>query len=301
MTSATPTATTTSDEAVSGSPSVLEGRGAGGATSHELPALVIDEPEKLAPEDARELSKSLFDRLAVLEEGTHEYQYVRNTLIEINLTLVRYSARRFRSRGDDMEDIVQVGTIGLIKAIDRFDLSREVEFTTFAIPYVIGEIKRFFRDTTWDVRVPRRLQEMRMDLARANDKLTSKLGRSPRVSELAEHLGVSEEEIVEGQVAANGYNSSSLDATVNDEEGEASLADVLGERDEAMDLVEDFHALKPLLAQLSDRDRKILELRFGDELTQAQIGERLGLSQMHVSRLLSRALTGLRTGMLASN
>ncbi|OEV08160.1 RNA polymerase subunit sigma [Streptomyces nanshensis] len=266
-----------------------------------MPALVIDEPEKLAPEDARELSKSLFDRLAVLEEGTHEYQYVRNTLIEINLTLVRYSARRFRSRGDDMEDIVQVGTIGLIKAIDRFDLSREVEFTTFAIPYVIGEIKRFFRDTTWDVRVPRRLQEMRMDLARANDKLTSKLGRSPRVSELAEHLGVSEEEIVEGQVAANGYNSSSLDATVNDEEGEASLADVLGERDEAMDLVEDFHALKPLLAQLSDRDRKILELRFGDELTQAQIGERLGLSQMHVSRLLSRALTGLRTGMLASN
>jgi RNA polymerase sigma-B factor len=297
MTSATPTVTTT-EEGPTGSPSVFEGRGAGGE-SHELP--VIDEPEKLAPEDARQLSKSLFDRLTVLEEGTHEYQYVRNTLIEINLTLVRYSARRFRSRGDDMDDIVQVGTIGLIKAIDRFDLSREVEFTTFAIPYVVGEIKRFFRDTTWDVRVPRRLQEMRMDLARANDKLTSKLGRSPRVSELAEHLDVSEEEIVEGQVAANGYNSSSLDATVNDEEGEASLADVLGERDEAMDLVEDFHALKPLLAELSERDRKIIELRFGEELTQAQIGEHLGLSQMHVSRLLSRALSGLRAGMLAQN
>jgi RNA polymerase sigma-B factor len=297
MTSATPTVTTT-EEAVTGEPSVFEGRGADGA-SQKLP--VIEEPEKLAPEDARELSRSLFDRLTVLEEGTHEYQYVRNTLIEINLTLVRYSARRFRSRGDDMEDIVQVGTIGLIKAIDRFDLSREVEFTTFAIPYVVGEIKRFFRDTTWDVRVPRRLQEMRMDLARANDKLTSKLGRSPRVSELAEHLGVSEEEIVEGQVAANGYNSSSLDATVNDEEGEASLADVLGERDEAMDLVEDFQALKPLLAELSERDRKIIELRFGEELTQAQIGEQLGLSQMHVSRLLSRALTGLRAGMLTSS
>jgi RNA polymerase sigma-B factor len=296
MTSATPTVTTT-EEAVTGEPSVFEGRGADGA-SQKLP--VIEEPEKLAPEDARELSRSLFDRLTVLEEGTHEYQYVRNTLIEINLTLVRYSARRFRSRGDDMEDIVQVGTIGLIKAIDRFDLSREVEFTTFAIPYVVGEIKRFFRDTTWDVRVPRRLQEMRMDLARANDKLTSTLGRSPRVSELAEHLGVSEEEIVEGQVAANGYNSSSLDATVNDEEGEASLADVLGERDEAMDLVEDFQALKPLLAELSERDRKIIELRFGEELTQAQIGEQLGLSQMHVSRLLSRALTGLRAGMLTT-
>ncbi|WP_314172068.1 RNA polymerase sigma factor SigF [Streptomyces winkii] len=296
MTSATPTVTT-AEEAAAGAPSVLAGRGAGGA-SQGLPA--IDEPSRLAPEDARQLSKSLFDRLAVLEEGTHEYQYVRNTLIEINLTLVRYSARRFRSRGDDMDDIVQVGTIGLIKAIDRFDLSREVEFTTFAIPYVVGEIKRFFRDTTWDVRVPRRLQEMRMDLARANDKLTSRLGRSPRVSELAEHLGVSEEEVVEGQVAANGYNSSSLEATVNDEEGEASLADVLGECDEAMELVEDFHALKPLLAQLSDRDRKIIELRFGEELTQAQIGERLGLSQMHVSRLLARALSGLRAGMLAS-
>jgi RNA polymerase sigma-B factor len=296
MTSATPTVATA--ENATAEVTVPEGRAVEEA-SVQLPT--IDEPENLAPEDARQLSKTLFDRLNALEEGTHEYQYVRNTLIEINLTLVRYSARRFRSRGDDMEDIVQVGTIGLIKAIDRFDLSREVEFTTFAIPYVVGEIKRFFRDTTWDVRVPRRLQEMRMDLARANDKLTAKLGRSPRVSELAEHLGVTEEEVVEGQVAANGYNSSSLDATVNDEEGEASLADVLGERDGAMDLVEDFHALKPLLAQLSDRDRKILEMRFGDEMTQAQIGEHLGLSQMHVSRLLSRSLSALREGMLAGS
>jgi RNA polymerase sigma-B factor len=296
MTSATPTVATV-ENATATAP-VPEGRAAEAASDKLLP---LDAPEKLAPEDARKLSKTLFDRLTVLEEGTHEYQYVRNTLIEINLTLVRFSARRFRSRGDDMEDIVQVGTIGLIKAIDRFDLSREVEFTTFAIPYVVGEIKRFFRDTTWDVRVPRRLQEMRMDLARANDKLTSDLGRSPRVSELAGHLGVSEEDIVEGQVAANGYNSSSLDATVNDEEGEASLADVLGECDEAMDLVEDFHALKPLLAELTDRDRKIIEMRFGEEMTQAQIGEQLGLSQMHVSRLLSRSLAGLRAGMLGNS
>ena len=295
MTSATPTVAPA--ENAGATASVPDGPAAERA-SDQLPS--VDAPEKLAPEDARKLSKTLFDRLAVLDEGTHDYQYVRNTLIEINITLVRYSARRFRSRGDDMEDIVQVGTIGLIKAIDRFDLSREVEFTTFAIPYVVGEIKRFFRDTTWDVRVPRRLQEMRMDLARANDKLTSKLGRSPRVSELAEHLGVSEEDVIEGQVAANGYNSSSLDATANDEEGEASLADVLGEHDEAMDLVEDFHALKPLLAELSERDRRILEMRFGDEMTQARIGEHLGLSQMHVSRLLNRSLTGLREGMLAN-
>lgn len=275
-----------------------EGRAVEGELGQPSP---VEVPENLAPADARQLSKTFFDRLAVLEEGTHEYQYVRNTLIEINLTLVRYSARRFRSRTDEMEDIVQVGTIGLIKAIDRFDLSREVEFTTFAIPYIVGEIKRFFRDTTWDVRVPRRLQEMRMSLARANDKLTARLGRAPRVSELAEYLEVTEEEVVEGQVAANGYSSTSLDATINNEDGEASLADVLGERDEAMDLVEDFQALKPLLAQLSERDRTILQLRFGEEMTQAQIGEHLGLSQMHVSRLLSRSLSGLRARMLTNS
>jgi RNA polymerase sigma-B factor len=264
---------------------------------------VVDAPHEVAPRDARELSKVFFRELAEREEGTAEYQYVRNTLIEMNMSLVRYVARRFRGRGDDMEDIVQVGLVGLIRAIDRFDISREVEFTTFAVPCIVGEIKRFFRDTTWAVHVPRRLQEARVELARATEALGSRLGRSPRVAELAEHMGISEDEVVEAQIASNGYHSTSLDAAVgNDSEDvDAALADFIGEEDPALGLFEDFHTLAPLVERLGERDRRLLHLRFVEELTQAEIGKRLGISQMHVSRLLSRSLTRLREGMLAGD
>ncbi|MCX4637123.1 RNA polymerase sigma factor SigF [Streptomyces sp. RPA4-5] len=271
-------------------------RTAPAASPEDLPH--IEDPQNIAPRDARELTQVFFRRLETLEEGTHAYQYARNTLIEMNLSLVRYAARRFRNRGDDMDDILQVGTIGLIKAIDRYDVSRDVEFTTLAIPYITGEMRRFFRDTTWDVRVPRRLQELRVDLARANEKLSGRLGRDPKVSELAAELGISEDEVVEGQVAANGYNASSIDATFNDDGNDTPLADLIGERDPEMDLVEDLHALAPLLNQLEERDRHLLEMRFGQEMTQAQIGKELGVSQMHISRLLTRALTQLRAGLL---
>ncbi|CAM5637020.1 RNA polymerase sigma factor OS=Streptomyces fumanus OX=67302 GN=GCM10018772_18650 PE=4 SV=1 [Streptomyces fumanus] len=257
----------------------------------------------MAPKDARELSRLFFDQLAVLEEGTPEYQYARNTLIEMNMSLVRYAASRFRSRGpEEREDIVQVGMIGLIKAIDRFELTREVEFTSFAVPYIVGEIKRFFRDTSWAVHVPRRLQEARVELAgKATDELRSRLGRTPTVKELAELMSLSEDEVVEARLAANGYNSSSLDAALGgSEDGETVLADFIGTEDAALELVEDFHALAPLIAQLADRDRQIIHMRFVEELTQAQIGERLGVSQMHVSRLLSRTLAKLREGMLTT-
>ncbi|MEU0400554.1 RNA polymerase sigma factor SigF [Streptomyces sp. NPDC006197] len=266
-----------------------------------LPA--VPDPLAVAPKDARALSKVFFQQLAVLEEGTHEYQYARNTLIEMNMSLVRYAAGRFRHRADEMEDIVQVGMIGLIKAIDRFELSREVEFTTFAVPYIVGEIKRFFRDTSWAVHVPRRLQEARVELAKATEELSTRLGRMPTVKELAELMSLTEEEVVEARLASNGYNSSSLDAALNgeDESGDASLADYIGSEDPAMELVEDFHALAPLLEDLDERDRRIIHLRFVEELTQAQIGERLGCSQMHVSRLLSRTLNRLREGMLADS
>ncbi|OON77265.1 SigB/SigF/SigG family RNA polymerase sigma factor [Streptomyces tsukubensis] len=275
-----------------------------GAARAEAPALPeITEPSKVAPRDARELTKLFFDRMDALEEGTHEYQDARNTLIEMNMSLVRFAARRFRSRGDDMEDVVQVGTIGLIKAIDRFELSREVEFTTFAVPYIVGEIKRFFRDTTWAVHVPRRLQEARVELAKANEELSTRLGRAPRVAELAALMDLSEKEVVEAQLASNGYSSSSLDAAIGGEDngdGEAVLADFIGAEDPGMELVEDLHALAPLVAGLEPRDRQILELRFGQELTQAQIGEHLGVSQMHVSRLLNRTLGNLRAGLMST-
>ncbi|MEV6808635.1 SigB/SigF/SigG family RNA polymerase sigma factor [Streptomyces sp. NPDC051132] len=266
----------------------------------ELPQ--IADPQKVAPQDARELTRVFFDRLAVLEEGTHEYQYARNTLIEMNMSLVRFAARRFRSSGQDMEDVVQVGTIGLIKAIDRFEISREVQFTSFAVPYIVGEIKRFFRDTSWSVHVPRRLQEARTELAKANEELRGRLGRAPRVSELAALMNLTEEQVVEVQIAANGYHSASLDAAISADadEGEAALSAFIGEEDAALELVEDFHDLAPLIAGLGERDRRILHMRFVEEMTQAQIGKELDVSQMHISRLISRILERLRSGMLAT-
>ncbi|MFI8234795.1 SigB/SigF/SigG family RNA polymerase sigma factor [Streptomyces sp. NPDC085900] len=255
---------------------------------------------RIAPKDARELTRQFLARLATLEEGTAEYQYARNTLIEMNISLVRYAAARFRSRGpQEMEDIVQVGVIGLIKAIDRFEVSREVEFTSFSIPYIVGEIKRFFRDTSWAVHVPRRLQEARVQLAQATEELSSRLGRTPTVAELSQLMSLSEEEVIEARLASNGYTSSSLDAAIStSEDGESVLADFIGNEDNALQLVEDFHSLAPLIADLDERDRLILHMRFVEERTQAEIGKRLNISQMHVSRLLSRLLERLRAGLL---
>ncbi|WP_234336702.1 SigB/SigF/SigG family RNA polymerase sigma factor [Streptomyces xylophagus] len=270
------------------------------AAGEALP--LIAEPSKVSPKDARELSRQFFDRLTSLEEGTHEFQYVRNTLIEMNLSLVRYAAARFRSRSNnEMEDIVQVGTIGLIKAIDRFELSRQVEFTSFAVPYIVGEIKRFFRDTSWAVHVPRRLQEARVELAKATEELRSRLGRTPTTRELSELMCLSEEEVIEARKASNGYTSSSLDAALSSDagaEGETVLADVMGADDPGMELVDDLSSLAPLIAQLDERERQIIHMRYVEERTQAEIGEQLGISQMHVSRLISRMLRRLRAGLL---
>ncbi|MFI7401164.1 RNA polymerase sigma factor SigF [Streptomyces sp. NPDC049541] len=272
-----------------------------GTSTGDGPLPGIAEPRAVAPRDARELSRQFFQRLAELEEGTHEYQYARNTLIEMNISLVRFAAGRFRGRGDDMEDIVQTGMIGLIKAIDRFELSREVEFTSFALPYIVGEIKRFFRDTTWAVHVPRRLQELRVELAKAREELSSRLDREPTVPELATLMNIPENEVIEAQIAANGYNSSSLDAALTGdgpEGGEAVLADFIGVEEDGLRLVEDFQSLAPLMAELGERDRQIIHMRFVEEATQAEIGERLGCSQMHVSRLIKRIIAQLREGML---
>ncbi|MFF9866640.1 RNA polymerase sigma factor SigF [Streptomyces sp. NPDC013953] len=257
-------------------------------------------PDASAAIDTRTLSRSLFQRLAVLDQDSPERTYVRDTLIELNLPLVRYAAARFRSRNEPMEDIVQVGTIGLIKAIDRFDCERGVEFPTFAMPTVVGEIKRFFRDTSWSVRVPRRLQELRLALTKASDELSQKLDRSPTVPELAAVLGVSEEDVVDGLAVGNAYTASSLDSpSPEDDGGEGSLADRLGYEDSALEGVEYRESLKPLLAKLPPRERQIIMLRFFANMTQSQIGEEVGISQMHVSRLLTRTLAQLREGLIS--
>ncbi|MFE5846023.1 RNA polymerase sigma factor SigF [Streptomyces niveus] len=266
----------------------------------ELGLPYVESPGDVAPKDAREISRIFFVRLAELEEGTHEHQYVRNTLIELNLALVRYAATRFRNRSDQMEDIVQVGTIGLIKAIDRFELSREVEFATFAVPYIVGEIKRFFRDTSWAVHVPRRLQELRIDLAKATDELSQRLDRAPTTAELANYLDLDENEIIEGVVASNGYTAGSIDMPSDDTaESSSPLSDRLGAPDAQLEAAENVQALKPLIDELDDREKWILQMRFGAEMTQSEIGQELGVSQMHVSRLLSRITGRLREGLLA--
>jgi RNA polymerase sigma-B factor len=261
----------------------------------------IEETGKVAPMDARVLSKQFFVRLRVLEEGTPEYQYARNTLIELNVSMVKFAAARFRHRREGMEELVQVGMIGMIKAIDRFDLSREVEFTTFAIPYITGEIKRFLRDTSWAVHVPRELQERRLSLAKATEALSQTQDHMPTTAELASYLDLSPGQVLQGVVAGNGYTAGSLDIPTG-EAGDApgaysSYADRLGADDPGMENVENLEALKPLLDRLGARDRSILRMRFGAEMTQSEIGAELHLSQMHVSRLLARILKTLHAGM----
>ncbi|AZM46386.1 B/F/G family RNA polymerase sigma-70 factor [Streptomyces sp. WAC 06738] len=288
------------DQATEDTASIADAADAAGTAAFtgsidELEGIAFDE---VAPADARAMSKTLFDRLGTLEEGTHEYSYVRNTLIELNLALVKFAASRFRSRSEPMEDIIQVGTIGLIKAIDRFEPARGVEFPTFAMPTIIGEIKRFFRDTSWSVRVPRRLQELRLDLAKAGDELAQQLDRAPTVDELAERLDIGRDEVVEGMAASNAYTASSLDAQPEEDDSESTLADRIGYEDHGLEGIEYVESLKPLIAELTPRDRKILSLRFVANMTQSEIGEELGISQMHVSRLLSRTLVRLRKGLM---
>ncbi|MEN3359560.1 MAG: polymerase sigma-B factor [Mycobacteriales bacterium] len=246
--------------------------------------------------DDREVARRLFDELARLPDDNPTRLQVRGRLVELHLPLVEYLARRFAGRGEPLDDLIQVGTIGLIKAVDRFDLERGVEFSTYATPTVVGEIKRHFRDKGWTVRVPRRLQELRASLSSATADLTQKLGRAPTVAELAGHLEIGEEEVLEGLESANAYTAVSIEAT--DGEGGLSVADTLGEYDEALEGVEYRESIKPLLASLPARERRILMLRFFGNQTQSQIAAELGISQMHVSRLLARTLAQLRERLM---
>jgi RNA polymerase sigma-B factor len=220
-----------------------------------------------------------------------ERQDVRNDLVALHMPLVRFLARRYRDRGEALEDLLQVGAVGLIKSVDRFDPHRGVVFSTFATPTILGEIKRHFRDKAWMVRVPRQLQELKGRLGTAREELAHRLGRSPTIAELADFMGLTQEQVLEGFDAANAYSAVSIDAPVAGEGSVgASIEDKLGAEDGALDLVERRHCVAPLLDALPERERQIIFLRFFREKTQAEIAEELGLSQMHVSRLLSQTL-----------
>jgi RNA polymerase sigma-B factor len=224
-------------------------------------------------------------------------QRAREDLVHLHLPLVHHCARRFRNRGEPFDDLVQVGTIGLLKSIDRFETERGVEFSTYATPTIIGEIKRYFRDKGWAIRVPRRLQELRMQITAATAELTQSLGRSPTARELAAAIGCSVEEIVEGLESGNAYSTLSLDATDEHEDRGATMLDAIGVEDDNLEHVEIRESLKPILDGLEPREKRILLLRFFKNMTQSQIAEEIGISQMHVSRLLTRTLARLRTSM----
>jgi RNA polymerase sigma-B factor len=223
---------------------------------------------------------------------------VRARLVDQYIGLVEFLARRFRNRGEPLEDLVQVGTIGLLKAIDRFDLEREVEFSTYATPTIVGELKRHFRDKGWAVRVPRRLQELHLELTKIIGTLGQELGRSPTVAEIAEHSGISEEDVLEGLEIAQAYNFTSLDAPIDSDDSDSStFAEQMGSEDEQLENLEYRAALAPEMAKLPERERRILYLRFYRGMTQSEIADRLGISQMHVSRLLNRTLIRLREAL----
>jgi RNA polymerase sigma-B factor len=283
---------------------------ASAALSDEVPADEVDpdviaataeiasgRSERIAADRAR--AREMFVRLTAMAEDDPARARLRDELVEIHLPLVEYLARRFRNRGEPLDDLVQVATIGLIKSVDRFDLERGVEFSTYATPTIVGEIKRHFRDKGWAIRVPRRLQELKLSLTKATSELSQKNGRAPTVAELASHLALSEEEILEGLESANAYSAVSLDAPDGGDDDSPAVADSLGMVDEALEGVEYRESLKPLLEKLPAREKKILMLRFFGGMTQSQIAGELGISQMHVSRLLARTLAQLREGLLA--
>jgi RNA polymerase sigma-B factor len=237
----------------------------------------------------RENDKALLRRYH--EEGDLA---ARQQLIEQYLSLVRSLARRYSYRGEQLEDLVQIGCIGLIKAIDRFDLERGVELTTYATPNIIGEIKRHFRDKGWAVRVPRGLQELNVQLSKLVEELTVQLGRSPTIAELAKAAGVEEEEVLEALESGRAYSSLSLSAGGGGDDDELDPLESLGTEEHQYEVSEDRAVLAPGFRVLDDRERRILHLRFFDGLTQSQIAQQVGISQMHVSRLIRRALEKIR-------
>ncbi len=277
-----------------------EALGTGPQTTQEHPPDPQDQqdrPDLTATERTRHRSAGFFLVLHDEQASRAAREEARDHLVALHLPLVEHCARRFRNRGEPLEDLVQVGTIGLIKSIDRFDSDRGVEFSTYATPTILGEIKRHFRDKGWAIRVPRRLQELRMQITATSADLTQSLGRSPTPRELAERIGCSVEEILQGIESSNAYATLSLDASPTTDDGPGSMLEQIGVDDVGLEHVEIRESIKPLLDRLEPREKTILLLRFFKNMTQSQIAAEIGVSQMHVSRLLSRTLDQLRTSL----
>jgi RNA polymerase sigma-B factor len=236
----------------------------------------------------------MFRELASLTEGSAKHTRQRDRIVERCLPLADHIARRFDGRGEPRDDLIQVARVGLVNAVIRFDVDAGSDFVSFAVPTIMGEVRRHFRDNSWSVKVPRRLKELHLRLGSATAEMSQRLGRAPTPTELAAELEMDRDEVVEGLVAGSSYNTMSIDGGGSGSEEAPAIADTLGDMDANLDRIENREALRPLLASLPERERTVLVLRFFESLTQTQIAERVGISQMHVSRLLAKSLAQLR-------
>jgi RNA polymerase sigma-B factor len=260
-------------------------------------------PTTLSPAGV-DLDTALADKLhqmADLPATDPRRDALRDEVICACLPVVRRLAARFFGRGENPDDLIQVATIGLIKAVDRFDPHRETQFLSYATPTVIGELKRHFRDKGWSVRVSRPLQELYLTITRLIPDLAQQLGHTPSVSDIATHLAIPTTDVIAGLQCAGAYTARSLSTPIGDDTTGSTLADLLGETDNRLESVADRHTLRHMLADVPERERHILALRFFDNLTQSEIADRIGVSQMHVSRLLTRTLTTLRQRLLTED
>jgi RNA polymerase sigma-B factor len=237
-------------------------------------------------------------RYAELAPDDPERLRLREQLINGYLPVAEHIARRFAGRGEPLEDLVQVATVGLINAVDRFEPVRGSDFFSFAVPTITGEVRRYFRDHGWATRVPRRLKDLNIAIRGTLAELSQHLGRAPRPSEIADRLGLPVSEVIEGLQAGEAYRSSSLDEMLGSGEGKATLSEFIGSVDDELAHIDDREALRPLLAELTPREQTIIVLRFFRQLTQTQIAEQVGLSQMHVSRVLRQTLAFLQDRMV---
>jgi RNA polymerase sigma-B factor len=243
----------------------------------------------------------LLERYASLDPGDPVRDDLRDQLVRGYLPVAQHIARRFANRGEPLDDLVQVATVGLINAINRYSPDRGTDFFSFAVPTISGEVRRHFRDLGWSMRVPRRLKDMHVSINSVVSELAQQLGRAPKQSEIADRLGVPVSEVLEGLEASEAYRSSSLDEMLSSEQGSATVGELVGQADAELARIDFQQSLRPLLAELADRERTIVLLRFFGNMTQTQIADRVGISQMHVSRLLAQTVAGLRRRMLSDD
>ncbi|NNH70631.1 RNA polymerase sigma factor SigF [Nocardia uniformis] len=253
------------------------------------------------PSDTYDNIEPWFEKLAAVEPDDPHRKQIREHILELCLPLAEHIARRFTGRGEEFDDLNQIATLGLVLAVDRFDVTRGSSFLSYAVPTIMGEVRRHFRDHTWSVRVPRRTKEIQRSIGPAVERLSHRLERMPTAREIAAELDVEITEVTQALIAGNAYKAQSLDAVIQheDDSGTNAALDSLGTEEHCYELTEDAMAVRPLIAALPERDRRVLDMRYYQHMTQTQIAEQLSVSQMQVSRILSRTLATLRKQALA--